>query len=767
MRRLIGILCCAAAVSLNASQEWSRFRGPNGSGIAVAGAVPLTFGPAEHVIWKTPLPFGHSSPILTDARIYLTALRDERLVTIARDRRNGNILWEREAPRARKEKLDTRNGPAAPSPAVDGQGVYVFFAEYGVVAYGHDGIERWRVPLGPFNNIYGMGASPIVVGDLVILVCDQSTGSYILALGTRDGRVRWKRPRPEAHSGHSTPILYKTAAGETQILVPGSFLLTAYATTGEKVWWVRGLSFEMKATPVVDGDTLFINGFGSPENQPGAQRTIPGYEEAVAAYDANQDARLLDAELPKAHSRAWIDLDSDGSVTREEWDYYRAAMASENGMLAIRLGGRGDVTSSHVVWKYHRSVPQLPSPLVYKDVLYMVNDGGIVTTLRPATGETIAQSRIKGVLDRFYASPVAADNKVFVASEKGKIAVLSTDGTLEPLAVNDLQDDIYATPAISGGRIYVRTRSMLYAFGQEQSPAPFEFKSGFWVNLHHYLHALARAGGPLVEPMPEAATTAEKDQWATGVQQYRERYGKRSLLFDEEMVKANVALGSVASESSLQGAAIAPEQRAILETVAPIYRKHLWKIHDDANRKFMSSVEPLLKQREKVIAERIARTFDTSWPSKPIRVELVHDAGPPGNAYTVSETATITVGADDPRHQGNAMLELLFHEASHVWDSVLMKDVSDAAKRLNVRAPRDLWHGLLFFNSGTIVSEALAAAGVSDYQMYMEKEGMFDRVYRGMREPMRTHWTAFLAGRISREIATERILRDLNLPAIK
>ncbi|CAN5753873.1 hypothetical protein BH18ACI5_BH18ACI5_04060 [soil metagenome] len=293
MRRLIAILCATATIGLSAAEDWSRFRGPNGSGIAAAGSVPLTFGPAEHVIWKTALPFGHSSPVLTADRIYLTAVRDERLVTIALDRRDGNILWEREAPRARRERLDTRNGPAAPSPAVDGQGVYVFFAEYGVVAYGHDGRERWRVPLGPFNNIYGMGASPIVVDDLVILVCDQSTGSYILALGTRDGRVRWKTPRPEAHSGHSTPILYTPAAGETQILVPGSFLLTAYATTGEKVWWVRGLSFEMKATPVVDGDTLFINGFGSPENQPGAQRTIPGYEDAVAAYDANRDARLL------------------------------------------------------------------------------------------------------------------------------------------------------------------------------------------------------------------------------------------------------------------------------------------------------------------------------------------------------------------------------------------------------------------------------------------------------------------------------------------
>ncbi len=153
-------------------------------------------------------------------------------------------------------------------------------------------------------------------------------------------------------------------------------------------------------------------------------------------------------------------------MTDEEWGFYRAAMASENGMLAIRVGGRGDMTNTSVLWKYHRSVPQLPSPLLYRNVLYMVNDGGIVTTLQPKTGEAIAQGRLQGAIDRYYASPVAADNKVFLASEKGKVVVLKTDGSLVPVVVNDMGDDIYATPAIADGRIYVRTRSMLYCFAQ-------------------------------------------------------------------------------------------------------------------------------------------------------------------------------------------------------------------------------------------------------------------------------------------------------------
>ena len=450
-------------------ENWSRFRGPNGSGVSPSTRLPSEFGPDTNVVWKTELPFGHSSPALTRDRIFLTAARRDRLVTICLDRRTGKILWEREASRPRVEKLDNRNGPAGPTPASDGRNVYVFFADFGLLSYDMDGRERWRVPLGPFNNLYGMGASPVLVDDKVVLPCDQNTDSFVIAVGQKDGRVRWKTPRPEAHSGHSTPILYKPAGGPTQIIIPGSFLLTAYAAaSGEKIWWVRGLSFELKSTPVVSGDTLFINGFGSPDNQPGSQKTIALFDEVVAQY-AGEGGRLTLAKLPNGSARSWIDLDNNGEVSRSEWDYYRAAMASENGMLAIRLGGRGDVTDTNVRWKYHKAVPQLPSPLIYGNILYMVNDGGIVTALNPETGGELGQGRLKGAIDHYFASPVAADGKIFMFSERGKVAVLPTGGSLEPSVVNDLHDDIYATPAISDGKIYLRTRGWLYCFGLPKS----------------------------------------------------------------------------------------------------------------------------------------------------------------------------------------------------------------------------------------------------------------------------------------------------------
>ena len=141
-------------------------------------------------------------------------------------------------------------------------------------------------------------------------------------------------------------------------------------------------------------------------------------------------------------------------------------MESENGMLAIKLGGSGDMTATAVRWRYQRGIPQLPSPLLFGDVLYMVNDaGGLVTTLNPDTGALIQQGRLKVPSDRYYASPVAGDGKIFIASESGKVVVLPPGGRLDAIAVNDLQDSIYATPALAGERIYIRTLSALYCFG--------------------------------------------------------------------------------------------------------------------------------------------------------------------------------------------------------------------------------------------------------------------------------------------------------------
>ena len=465
---LVG-LASVAALGAEPATEWSRFRGPNGSGISSAAKIPTAFGPGKNQLWRLPLPQGHSSPILFGNRIYLTGFRGDALVTLAIDRQQGTVIWEKAAPPVTTRVIDKRNNAASPSPAVEENGVYVFFPDYGLIAYDAAGAELWTMPLGPFNNIYGMGASPIIVGDLLVLSCDQSLGSYMMALEKRTGKLRWKVDRPEAKSGHSTPILWRGPDGSDQILLPGSFLLTSYeAATGKKLWWVGGLSFEMKSTPVIGGDTIYVNGYGAPVNDPGNKVSVPPADEVWKAADADGNGALSKTEFPKFTPAFWFDvadLNVNGELSKDEWSYYRAALDSENGMLAIKLGGSGDMSSTAIRWKYQRTVPQLPSPLLYGGVLYMINDNGIVTVLNPDTGAMIKQGRLTGAPGPHFSSPVAADGYVFFTSEAGAVVVVKPGEDLTPVSVNDLAEDAYATPAFADGRIYVRTVAALYAFG--------------------------------------------------------------------------------------------------------------------------------------------------------------------------------------------------------------------------------------------------------------------------------------------------------------
>ena len=206
----------------------------------------------------------------------------------------------------------------------------------------------------------------------------------------------------------------------------------------------------------------------------------------------------------------------------------------------------------------------------------------------------------------------------------------------------------------------------------------------------------------------------------------------------------------------------------MLESAAPIYRRHLWSAHDRENRRFIASLAPLIERHGAAIAKPLAASFDAKWPARPIPVDVVYDAGPPGNAHTTSDPAHITIGAGDRRYQDLAALEVVFHEASHVWDMVLMKGVNEAAARLGVRAPRDLWHALLFFNAGVITADVLGAAGTPDYRLYADVEGMFDRAYKGWRPAIQKHWPEFLAGRLSRDAAITEILLEITprLPGI-
>jgi outer membrane protein assembly factor BamB len=462
------VVCLVAVLTGVAWGQWDRFRGPNGTGVSDSGRLPAEFGAEKNLIWRRELPPGHSSPVIAGGRLYFTGVEDDRLYTFCLETDTGRVMWKQEAPRPRREKLHSLNNPASPSPATDGANVYTFFPDFGLLSYTGDGKERWRLPLGPFKNVYGIGVSPVLADDVVVLVIDQDQNSFIIAVDRSDGKVRWQKPRPEALSGASTPVVVKRSDGPSLILAPASFRMDAYsARDGEAVWWVHGLPSEMKSTPVVVGDLVYISGFNTPENDPGRQVALPTWQELLARDDTNGDGVIQKEEVSDARTKkywSFIDTEGRGKIEESNWKLYVSVMAAENGLYVFKLGERGDATAK-LVWKYQRSVPQLPSLVVYRDVVYMVNDRGVLTTLDAATGRMLRQDRMRGLSDNYYASPVAGDGKIFLASHKGVVTVLRASGQQELLAANSLDEEIFATPAIANGRLYVRTVSSLYCFG--------------------------------------------------------------------------------------------------------------------------------------------------------------------------------------------------------------------------------------------------------------------------------------------------------------
>ena len=163
------ILSALMASANQAQAQWNQFRGPNGSGVDSATGYPVAFSPSTNVVWKAAVPFGQSSPVVAGGRVYLTASDGDRLLTICLDAATGREVWRREIPRAQAQKTYHANDPASPTAAADDDGVVVFFADFGLVAYTADGKDRWTLPLGPFKSFYGMAASPILIDNLVVM----------------------------------------------------------------------------------------------------------------------------------------------------------------------------------------------------------------------------------------------------------------------------------------------------------------------------------------------------------------------------------------------------------------------------------------------------------------------------------------------------------------------------------------------------------------------------------------------------------------------
>jgi len=462
---LLFTTCCV--LPTRSESNWPQFRGPGGLAMAAEGKAPVHFGPDSNVVWKTSLPAGHSSPCLWGERIFLTGVRDRKLETLCLDRRDGKVLWRRTAPAEKMESTQRIASPAASTPTTDGNRVYVYFGSCGLLAYDLEGKERWRRLLPQPVVEFGTGTSPILAGDLLILVRDQDEGSHLLALDKHTGKTAWRIERPEFRRGFATPFLWQHD-GEEELIVPGSIWLKSYnVQDGSERWTYSGTSRVPCSSPTA-GDGLLFSASWNIGGDEGARVTMEPFAEFARDHDRNKDGRLTPDEIPDGPVKerySLMDLNKDQAVSPAEWASMAEMFArTRNALLAIRPGGQGDITSTHLAWKVTRGLPYVCSPLYYRGRVYTVKNGGLVSCYDARTGKPHFQEERLGAVGDYYASLVGADGKVYAASQNGVVTVFEADDSLHVLAQNKLGEQIFATPAVVEGTLYLRTTGHLYAF---------------------------------------------------------------------------------------------------------------------------------------------------------------------------------------------------------------------------------------------------------------------------------------------------------------
>jgi outer membrane protein assembly factor BamB len=462
------LLLISTSLILPAS-DWPRFRGPNGEGFSNDKGLPSEIGPDKNVAWKTKTPKGNSSPIIVNGKLFITGHSGDERIVLCFDAATGEQLWSRSVTKLRNEPPNPLNGPTTPSPATDGKSVFVFIPEFGLLAYDFAGKELWRTPLGPFGVVQGVAVSPIYAEGNIILLIDAPQDAYLVAFDAATGKQVWKRERPTGFLGsYATPSLYKPADGPLQVIVAGAMELTGYqAKTGERIWWARGVSVGPAVLPLIAGDYVYT-----------LEPVMSGgnsFKPMQTQFDKDKDNKITIAtEVPDTTNgaimrRLFTGIDKnngngDGILTEEEWDLAMNPKNPPGGLIRTKLNGKGDVTSTHIGWRYTKGLPYVLAPLIYQNVMYVIRNGGILVTIDPETGEQLREERFKDALGEYYAQPVAADGKIYFINKEGKATVLRAGKDWEKISSADFNEQVVATPAIANSRIYVRTNETLYCF---------------------------------------------------------------------------------------------------------------------------------------------------------------------------------------------------------------------------------------------------------------------------------------------------------------
>jgi len=382
---------------------------------------------------------------------------------------DGTLAWT--AP-VKPDKLETyhstESSPAASTPATDGTHLVSFFGSFGLICYDLEGKELWRHPLPVALSLggYGTASSPVISGDRVVVSRDRDEASSLLALSLATGEKVWEAPRPDSYGSFGTPIIWKNGDVE-EVVMPGSLRLRGYALkTGNQDWTVEGVAPFVCTTPVEgEGLLLFAAWSDGKSDDP-----WPTPEKFLEEHDKNKDGVVTLDEFDEASRDFYrgFDANRDGKIDNADWAILRDSLSKgENVAMAVKPGGRGDITQTHVAWKVTRGLPYVASPLLYQGRLYMFKNGGMLSSLDAKTGNAFySQERINAP-GNYYSSPIAADGRIYVASLAGKLTVIKAGGDKpEILHQADFGERVYASPALAGDHLYLRTRTKLYAFGQ-------------------------------------------------------------------------------------------------------------------------------------------------------------------------------------------------------------------------------------------------------------------------------------------------------------
>ncbi|MBG88186.1 MAG: hypothetical protein CMO80_14965 [Verrucomicrobiales bacterium] len=384
--------------------EWTRFRGPNGAGVA-SDQIPAKWS-SGNIKWKTSLPgVGHGSPVVWKDRVFLLAGNEKNgdRIPVCVSAKTGKVLWSKTI-KEMKHRHHRQNTFASSTPTVDAKRVYFSWGtpkKLTLVAYTHDGKQLWESDLGPVKGGHGFGASPVRIGNLLALNNDQDGESSLIAVDCSNGKVRWTIPRTSKRLTFSTPCIYKNKKGEEELIFTN---------------WQHGIT----AVDPETGHVLWENDvFGKPANE----RAIGS---PVIAGD--------------------LVIGTCGFVTKLKH------------VVALRpIPGQSEAEE---VWRIERSVPHIPTPLVVGEFIYLWNDQGILTCADNQTGKTHWSERLGG---EGYSSAVCADNKIFRIGKDGVVTVIPANGRFEVLATNDLDEKCFGTPAIANGTMFIRTYENLLA----------------------------------------------------------------------------------------------------------------------------------------------------------------------------------------------------------------------------------------------------------------------------------------------------------------